>query len=91
MVLVALALGVEASLRAENLSFSSSGGPGLRFSTTERSFEKDDNGSTGIVKFAFRTRSGDHVSLGKYTVEVYGTEATDEEGVAARKFFVEEG
>ena len=57
----------------------------------ENHLSEDENGSTGVMKFALRTRSGEPVPPGNYTVEVYGAGATDEGGVAARKFFVVEG
>jgi hypothetical protein len=55
-----------------------------------------ENGATGIVKFALRTRSGEPVPPGNYTVDVvlYGSSppgSGEEETVAARKFFVVEG
>ncbi len=50
-----------------------------------------ENGSTGIVKFALKTRSGDPVPPGNYTVEIYGPGTVEGEVVAARKFFVVEG
>ncbi len=57
----------------------------------EDHLSKGENGATGVMKFALRTRSGEPVPPGNYTVEVYGPGATDEEGAVARKFFVVEG
>lgn len=49
-----------------------------------------ENGATGIVKFALKTKSGEPVPPGNYTVDVYGPGA-ENGAVAARKFFVVEG
>ena len=58
----------------------------------EDHLSKSENGATGVIKFALRTRSGEPVPPGNYTVEVYGPGAVDEKGgVVARKFFVVEG
>ncbi len=59
----------------------------------EDHLRKGPNGSTGIVKFALRTRSGEPMPPGNYTVDIYGPGTTGEESgavVAARKFFVVE-
>ena len=60
----------------------------------EDHLRKGPDGATGIVKFALKTRSGEPVPPGNYTVEVYGPGTTGEEGaaaMAARKYFVVEG
>jgi hypothetical protein len=50
-----------------------------------------ENGSTGILKLAFRTSSGEPVPPGNYTLEVHGSgEAGGEGAVAVRKSFVVE-
>jgi hypothetical protein len=51
------------------------------------------NGTTGIVKFALKTGSGEPVPPGNYTVDIYSPGATGGEdgAVVARKFFVVEG
>jgi hypothetical protein len=59
--------------------------------------EEEDHlrkGVTGVVKFTLRTRSGEPVPTGNYTVNVYGSGTVTQEDsrtVAARKFFVVEG
>ncbi len=58
----------------------------------EDQLSSDEGGASGIVKFALKTRSGEPVPPGNYTLEVHGAPAAgSEEGVAARKFFVVEG
>lgn len=53
----------------------------------------DEGGASGIVKFALKTRSGEPVPPGNYTLEVRGPpeDGSDEGPVMARKFFVVEG
>lgn len=45
------------------------------------------------MKFALKTKFGEPVPPGNYTVDVYGPESASQEDttVAARKFFVVEG
>lgn len=51
-----------------------------------------EGGATGILKFAFRTRSGEPVPPGSYTLEVYGLgESGAEDTLTVRKSFVVEG
>lgn len=58
----------------------------------EDHLRKNDNGVTGIVKFALKTKSGEPVPPGNYTVDVYGPGSiSQEDTAAARKFFVVEG
>ncbi len=48
-----------------------------------------DGGVSGVVKFAVRPRSGEHLPAGNYTVEVYAAAGGAEHGSAlARKYFV---
>lgn len=55
----------------------------------EDQLSTDEGGASGIVKFALKTRSGEPVPPGNYTVEIYGPDATGEEdAVAVRKLFV---
>jgi len=69
--------------------------PGLEaLDEQEDHLRKGTSGATGVVKFTLRTRSGEPVPTGNYTVNVYGSgTVTQEDGdtVAARKFFVVEG
>ena len=51
----------------------------------EDQLSASENGSTGILKFAFRTGSGEPVPPGNYTLEISGG---GEGGAAARKSFV---
>jgi hypothetical protein len=59
----------------------------------EDHLSKGENGATGLMKFALKTRSGEPVPPGNYTVDIYSPGATGGEdgAVAARKFFVVEG
>ena len=59
----------------------------------EDHLRKGENGATGVVKFALKTRSGEPVPPGNYTVDIYGPGGTsgEDRAVAARKFFVVEG
>lgn len=58
----------------------------------EDHLRRDANGATGVVKFVLRTRSGEPVPPGNYTLEVYpsGSATEGDTAVAARKFFVVE-
>jgi hypothetical protein len=52
-----------------------------------------EGGASGIVKFALKTRSGEPVPPGNYTLQVRGSpgKGSDEGPVLARKFFIVEG
>ncbi len=55
----------------------------------EDQLSKGENGATGIMKFALKTRSGEPVPPGNYTLDIYSPgSAGGEDAVAARKFFV---
>jgi len=54
----------------------------------EDQLSSDDGGASGIVKFALRTRSGEPVPPGNYTLEIHGAGGS---AAAARKSFVVEG
>ena len=76
---------------AFSLLFGSGGG--LEILNEDNNLSKGENGSTGIVKFALKTNSGEPVPPGNYTIDVYGPEAADGGGnsVAARKSFAVQG
>lgn len=63
----------------------------------EDQLSSTENGATGVVKFALKTKSGEPMPPGNYTIDIYGPgsidASVDEEAgaVAARKFFVVEG
>ena len=63
----------------------------------EDQLSKGSNGSTGVVKFAVRTGSGEPVPPGNYILNVYGpgtdgtVDAAEPAGTTARKLFVIEG
>lgn len=59
----------------------------------ENQLRKDENGATGVVKFALETKSGEPLPPGNYTVNIYGPKDVSGEGdtVAARKSFMIEG
>lgn len=51
-----------------------------------------EGGATGILKFAFKTSSGEPVPPGNYTLDVYGLgESGGEDTLTVRKSFVVEG
>ena len=51
-----------------------------------------ENGATGIVKFALRTKSGEPLPSGNYTLNIYMPgSAGEERDVAVRKSFIVEG
>jgi hypothetical protein len=60
----------------------------------EDHLSKSENGATGVVKFALKTRSGEPVPPGNYAIDVYSPGNPDEVvggedgAVAVRKFFV---
>jgi hypothetical protein len=60
----------------------------------EDHLSKGENGATGVVKFALKTRSGEPVPPGNYTIDVYGPGNPDaaiggeDDAVVARKYFV---
>ena len=68
-------------------------GAGLEVLNRENNLSKGENGTTGIVKFALKTNSGEPVPPGNYTVDVYGPGVADggDNTVAARKSFVVQG
>ncbi len=47
-----------------------------------------ENGARGIMKFALKTRSGEPIPPGNYTLDIYAPGATGEGEVAAHKSFV---
>ena len=59
----------------------------------EDQLSTDEGGASGIVKFALKTRSGEPVPPGNYTLQVRASpgKGSDEGPVLARKFFIVEG
>lgn len=55
----------------------------------EDQLSNDEQGASGIIKFALKTSSGEPVPPGNYTLEI--SEGPGQEGTAVRKLFIVEG
>lgn len=79
---------VERTGSGSALSLLSGGGAGIQvLDEQEDQLSSGGNGSTGIIKFALTTGTGEPLPPGNYTVEIQGSGET---GTAARKSFVVE-